>query len=597
MKVLSSPIQRLFPKRIWHQIFVILVFLVVLPLIILGLLLIRHGQQAIKTTVFNNHKEVAVQATAQVSERVAGARQSLRVVASLLSTLSDDPWRQETAIVELSLNNPAFQRIAVVDISGREMAVSELGTPLRERSGEEAFRRALAGESYISEVRMTPEQVPYLTIAEPLTRAGARAGAVIADLNVRGIWDWIDQIQFGEYGLAYIIDSSGRIIAHPDKKLVLRHAQVPSAVILQDILNGRTGNAVVDVPDGQRLLVSYAPIRGLGWGMVISQPERDAYAAARAMRAQSLLIILLGILATVLISYVLARYVGGPINEIIRATERLAKGDFSQRFRVRQRNEIGRLMFAFNRMTAQLRRARDLRKLSVIGESAASLAHELKNSLQMVTTFVKLLPERSHDKKFLQEFADTIPGELDNWNTSLRNMMIFSQREQPFATAPVDVNNLLADIMLLTKLKLRQQDIGVITDLGPQLPYVMGNEEKLKQVFLNLLTNAVESAPAGSTVTLATRRRPADFPGQDGQVEIILGNACPQIDAFDAEKVFEPFYTTKPGGLGLGLSISREIIERHDGDIRARTGPEPGHVSFIIRLPAATAGACTDFRL
>ncbi len=594
MKVLSSPIQRLFPKRIWHQIFFILVFLIVIPLIILGFLLVRTGQQAIKTTVFHNHKEVAVQATAQVAERVAGAQQSLRVAAAMLSTLPDDPWRQETVIVELTLNHPAFERIAAVDTDGVESATSELGMPLRDRSREEAFRRARAGESYISDVRLTVEEIPYLTLAEPVTRAGQPAGAVIADLNVRGIWDNVDQIQFGQRGLAYIIDGQGRIIAHRDKKQVLRHAQVPSPVILQDILNGRTGNATVVDSGGERLLVSYAPIRHLGWGLVISQPERDAYAFAQSMRAHSWGIIVLGILATVFISYVLARHVGRPINDIIAGTERLAKGDFSQRFRVRQRNEIGRLMFSFNRMTAQLRKARDMRKLSVIGEAAASLAHELKNSLQMVTTFVKLLPERSGDKEFLKEFADTIPGELDNWNASLRNMMIFSQREAPFATAPVDINNLLTDIILLTKLKLRQMDIRIQDDLGEDLPRVEGNEEKLKQVFLNLLTNALESASAGSVIRLSTTRGSIQTPGQAPVVEIVLSNQCPFLDRFDAERIFEPFYTTKTGGLGLGLSISREIIERHGGRMFARADATAGQVSFIVRLPLKQAAYRPD---
>lgn len=594
MKVLSSPIQRLFPKRIWHQIFVIQVFVIVLPLIILGLLLIHNGQQAIKTTVFHNHKEVAVQATAQVSERVEGARQSLQVTAAVLSTLPDDPWRQETAVVELSLNNPSFERIAAVGPGGTETATSQLGTALADRSGEEAFRRALAGESYISEVRLTSEYVPYLTLAEPLRRSGVIAGVLMADLNVRGIWDKVDQIQFGEHGLAYLIDGTGQIIAHRDKKLVLRHTQAPSPVILRDIINGRAGNASVTAADGEKLLVSYAPVRNLNWGLVISQPERDAYAFARTMRTQSWMIILLGILATVLISYVLARYVGRPINEIIAGTERLAKGDFSQRFRVRQRNEIGRLMFAFNRMTAQLRKARDVRKLSVVGQAAASLAHELKNSLQMVTTFCKLLPERSGDAEFLKEFADTIPGELDNWNASLRNMMIFSQREAPFATAPLDVNGLLADILLLTKLKLRQMDIHIVNDLAAELPLIDGNEEKLKQVFLNLLTNALECAPAGSQIILRSRYRLAGMPQTQGRIEIAFSNSCPVAADFDGERVFEPFYTTKTGGLGLGLSISREIIERHGGVIRARHDAPDGRVTFLIILPAAAAVSPAD---
>lgn len=586
MKIMSSPIQRLFPKRIWQQIFFILVFVIIIPLVILGLLLIRTSQQAIKTTVFRDHKEVAIHATGQVKEHIEGARQSLLVTASILGRLHADPWRQETAIVELSLMNSAFQRISSVGIDGREIVTSELGTERRERLQEEAFQKGLAGESYTSEVNISENHIPFLTIAEPIRRFGKVESVLIADLNVRSVWDIVDNMQFGETGLAYLIDQRGRIIAHPDKKLVLQNTYIPHSNILKDVLLGQAGNTEGSGKEKERLLISYAPIDQLNWGLVISQPESEAYASLKTMKIQSWMIIFLSILAAVLISLVLTRYVSRPINDIMEGTGRLARGDFSHRFRVRQRNEIGRLLFSFNRMTSQLRKARDVEKLSVIGKAATAVAHELKNSLQLVTTFVKLLPERFEDKKFLKEFSTTIPKELDSWNTSLKNMMTFSHNSSPFLTRPINVNAIVQEITSLTKLKAGQLDIDFKESLENDLPAIEGNEEKLKQVLLNLVTNALEATPNGGKISILTKCLKQKGSGKLNEIEIIVTNTCEDIHKIDSDKIFNPFYTTKTGGLGLGLSISKEIVESHDGHICTDIDKNNKAISFLIRIPA-----------
>ena len=109
MKLCALVSERILPKRIWQQIFLILFFLISIPLIILGFLLLHTGQNAIKTTIFRDHKEVAIHATGEIKEHIKGARGVLSAAASILGALHADPWRQETAIVELSLRNSFFQ--------------------------------------------------------------------------------------------------------------------------------------------------------------------------------------------------------------------------------------------------------------------------------------------------------------------------------------------------------------------------------------------------------------------------------------------------------------------------------------------------------
>lgn len=417
MKLPRLGVRRMLPKRIWQQIFLILFFLVIIPLVILGSLLLRTSQNAIKTTILRDHKEIAIHATGEIREHIKGARGALSVTASILGTLHADPWRQETTISELSLKYPAFQRISSINLNGDEIATSQLGTELRNRSNEEAFQNASLGISYLSEIKVSENHIPFITIAEPIKRLGKFKGVLIADLNVRSVWDIVDGIQIGQSGNAYIIDHRGRIIAHHDKKKVLKNSSLTQMQVIQDVLSGQAGNFDEIDENGEQQLISYAPIETLNWGLIITQLEREAFAFSKEMKTQFLMIIALSILATLLISFILAHYMSRPLRDLIEGTERISRGDYSHFFQIRGKSEIDKLLFSFNRMTHKLRKAQEDEKLTVIGKAATAIAHELKNSLQLIDTFIKLLPERQGDKQFIKEFSDTIPKELDSWNT------------------------------------------------------------------------------------------------------------------------------------------------------------------------------------
>ena len=588
MKIPSLGIRRILPKQIWQQIFFILFFLVIIPLIILGFLLLRTSQNAIKTTILRDYKEVAIHATGEIKEHIKGAREVHSVTASILGTLHADPWRQETTIVELSLNNSAFQRISSLNLKGEEIATSQLGTELRNRSNEKAFQETVSGKPYLSEIEISGNHIPFLTIAQPIKRFGKVEGVLIADLNARSVWDIVDAIQIGQSGKACLIDQQGRIIAHQDKKEILKDANLKQIQAVKAVLLGQTGNFEEIDGNGKRWLTSYAPIEQLNWGLIIRQPESEAFAFSKEMNTQFFVIIVLSILAALLISFILAHLMSRPIQEMIDGTQRISRGDFSQFFQIRGKSEIDKLLFSFNRMTHKLRKAQEDEKLSIIGKASTAIAHELKNSLQLIDTFIKLLPQRQGDKQFIKEFSDTIPKELDSWNTSLKNMMMFS-RDSQFSTGKLDVNEIARKIMLLIKLKARQMDIRLEIDLEVNLPAIMGNEEKLKQVLLNVVTNAFEATPNGGRIVLSTRFS-GNFDSRDpGSVEIEIMNTGEGIESSEVNKIFEPFYTTKSGGLGLGLSISKEIIGLHKGNIKV-VSIKRKTTSVIIQIPAINTG-------
>lgn len=577
-------LKKIFPNRIWQQIFLLLVFLAVIPLVILGTLLIRTSQNSIKSTILRDYKQVVTNAAGKVKEEVEGARHAMHITASILGTLHADAWRQETAIVELSLRYPVFRRIASVNLKGVEIATSELGTSLKSRISEEAFQQAKSGKSYISDVSIAEDHVPVVTIALPIKQLDHVKNVLIAEISLRGVWDIIDSLQFGKTGKAFLVDQKARIIAHPNKKLILKGVLPKHANNIKSVLSGYTESIETTGGNGKpSCLIASAPVGSLHWGLILEQSVSEAYASSRIMKMQSWIIIVISIAAAMFISFILAKFMSRPMKKLIEGTNRLVQGNFNHSFRIQRRDEVGRLLFSFNQMARKLQKARSTEKLSILGKAATTIAHELKNSLSLVHTFVQLLPKRYKDKKFINEFSKTIPRELDSWNRMLKNMMDFS-RLQKLSMEHLDINILLKDILSLAKFRVSQKKIHFNVNLQNNLPKILGNADKLKQVFLNLITNSIEATPKGGTITIEASLIDFSRSCPSTYVEIKISNSGKKILISDLNRIFEPFYTTKDQGLGLGLSISKEIVAQHGGRIEA-TSEENDKTSFSVQLP------------
>ena len=587
MKISNSIYKRILPDRIWQQIFIILVVFVVVPLIVLGFFLIRTSQNALKTTVLRDYEQIAVNATGKVEEKIESARQALHVTASILGTLNLDKWRQETTIVELSLRYPIFARIASVDLDGFEIVTSELGTSLKKRTDEEGFQRSKSGVSYISNVKIAQDKLPFLTMAVPVWQLDRIKGVLIAEVSLRGIWDIVDNIQFGKTGKAFLVDQEGRIIAHPDKKLILKGVKPKYEEVVQNVISGSTGSLEVKDVNADTYFVAYSPIKALRWGIVLDQSEKEAFAFSKIMRMHSWILIILSVFVAMIVSFFLSKFMSRPMKELIDRANRLAQGDFDHSFRIRRRDEIGKLLFSFNQMAKRLQKAQKEEKLSMVGKAATSIAHELKNSLVLVKTFIQMLPKRHKDEKFIEEFSKMIPRELDSWNRMLKNMMDFSSLEK-ITMEYLDVNIILQDILDLAKFRVSQKNIHFNVSIQSDLPMIFGNADKLKQVILNLINNSIDATESGDTIVIDVHLVNNALAWTPEYIEIKVANSGQGVFSEDLRRIFEPFYTTKSDGLGLGLSICKEIVKQHGGRIEVIC-EENKQISFAVQLSAKRA--------
>ena len=246
-------------------------------------------------------------------------------------------------------------------------------------------------------------------------------------------------------------------------------------------------------------------------------------------------------------------------------------------------------------------------KLTALGQLAAGVAHEINNPLCIVLGNVQLLSKEAGQSGY-KGTLDIIENEIDRCARIVSDLLEFSRHVEP-EFREVDINGLLDGTLSLISHQLLIQDIHLIKEYGHNFPHVIGDGNRLKQVFMNIIVNACQAMEGGGTLTISTCRgliyqtrtngrhkcRPYNFEilkhrfsriGKRGFIEVRISDTGCGIKEEDMQHLFEPFWTTrKPDkGTGLGLSLSYGIIRQHKGDIKTESKIGEG-TTFTIRLP------------
>jgi PAS domain S-box-containing protein len=233
-------------------------------------------------------------------------------------------------------------------------------------------------------------------------------------------------------------------------------------------------------------------------------------------------------------------------------------------------------------------------RVSSMGEMASAIAHEINQPLTAIVNYayacIRLLRGGRATGEEALEVMQRVAAEAERAGEVVRKMRSFVRGEEGQVTA-VDANFLVAEVLQLAAPEARQSGVELVPALAPGLPEALADSIQIQQVLLNLVRNAVEAIVAGDcaerTVRIETARGGAGF------VEIRVSDSGPGLAPEALEKVFEPFYTTKADGIGIGLALSRSIVDAHGGRLWASAGPGRGAI-FHLSLPIAAELEQTD---
>ncbi len=228
-------------------------------------------------------------------------------------------------------------------------------------------------------------------------------------------------------------------------------------------------------------------------------------------------------------------------------------------------------------------------KMATVGTLAAGVAHEINNPLTAISGFAEGLKRRigriekkiePDDRDDFKEYIDTIIKECCRCRDIVQTLLTFS-RPVSSSRTPVDINQCVTDTLFILKHLFKERhDLTVETMLVDNLPMIMGDESQLKQVIINLLTNAVDATAEGGAIVVHTRIK------EGRGVQLIVQDSGDGIPPEVIDKLFEPFFTTKPvgKGIGIGLSTCYTIVNSHEGEITVESTEGEG-TSFVVTLP------------
>ena len=298
------------------------------------------------------------------------------------------------------------------------------------------------------------------------------------------------------------------------------------------------------------------------------------------------------------------RMVDRRVTRLAGAMARVEAGDFGVRANPGGRDELGGLAKSFNAMVERLRAARDeieayhrqrlahTERLASLGELAASVAHEIKNPLAGIAGAIRILAEDMPASDSRKEIMGEILAQIRRLDGTVRDLLTFARPGGP-ELGPCALHQVLDRVLLVLAEDPAASNVRIVREYQSDLPPVSADGKLLEQVFFNLLLNAVQAMGGHGTITLRTALGEASATWADGaqlgpHIEVRVIDTGPGIPAHLLREIFTPFFTTKPRGIGLGLAITRRIVEDHGGRIGGENLPGQGAM-FRICLPLETS--------
>ncbi len=291
----------------------------------------------------------------------------------------------------------------------------------------------------------------------------------------------------------------------------------------------------------------------------------------------------------------LSRRFTRPVTQLAQAAQRVTKGDLDFQVDASHRNEVGMLSQTFNEMIGGLRRSRDLEeklqraeRSAVVGRLASGIAHEIRNPLNFMNLSIDHLrsrfiepPKSNNEAEIIRTEAANILGlikdEIGRLNRLVSDFLSYG-RPARFTLRDLDARNLINEVEGLVHTQAEQQGVKVNSFVAENCdPHFQADAEQIKTCFSNLVINAVQAMPEGGTLNI-------NISSDETDIQFEFRDTGCGIEADPIEQIFEPYYSTKETGIGLGLPLTKKLIEDHGGTMTVESEKDKG-TTFVVTLP------------
>jgi len=571
--------------RLSNRLLFNLIMLFVVPLILVVFFMRSVTHDSITEIVKNQNNLTARRAANEIKLFFKIPTELLKILLDTEELKGMNPQSQKIILDRtLTRFRPVFHRIFTIDTTGLEISTSESRQTNTHYINENFFLSAVRSDtSYFSSVIFNNMQDPVVISSHSIKRANHTVGVLAGEINLAGIWDLVDEITIGDKGKVFVVDGSGKLIAHSDKDEVINKFHVIDASTIKDIKYVSEISKVFTSPEGVSLLGTFVYLEEYDWIIAIQQPVDEAFEVTSTILYEVLAFVVLVILVTIILAALLEKRITEPIKSLIKGVKRYAEGDLGFRIHIERYEEIALLAEEFNSMAQSLlenqRKLRGVERLAAMSKFATLVSHEIRNPLNSMNINMQILkreienPVGDLEKK--HKYFNIISSEINRMENLINNFLMIA-RPPRFDFVLNDTHGILEEVILLHGENSRQQNVSIKKEFYTGKAIANVDRDQMKQVFHNIIINALQAMPGGGEIIIQTQLKNMDT-SLDQNVQFIrirfldtgVGIAEDKID-----NIFEVYYTMKKTGTGLGLAIARQIVEGHFGaiDVKSKLG-------------------------
>ena len=614
----------------------------------LGYLSVWLGRQEVESEVGKRNREVASLVSGQVQTYLAGIVSDLKFASSYFSAPDTGPEPNSIYVFRLLKKNSdqTYQTLAYIDRNGVRRAFfagslndmdqapttdSNLDQSSVDMSKDPAYLTTKAGKIYYSPITFSADKITALmVVAVPVVDSkDTFLGSLIIEANLSHLLDILQTVRTDQTTEAKLVDGNGIVFACSMTSMI--GSQIPASQLGD--LQAKSQSMSEYSENGEVYLAGYAPVAGqAGWGVIVSQAASEALSGITRLAVIALCVVIAAIIVLSFIAVFLSKNITRPVRELATAANRITTtGNLDEQIPITSQDEVGELTASFNGMIMALRKTRmalehwnrelerkvDARtqELTRSNEKLEQINDQLERANLHKTQF---LANMSHELRtplnaiigFSEVLQDQLFGELNERQVRYVNNISSSGRH---------LLNLVNDVLDLSKVEAGKMELHweelavpqciseVITQLGtlaakkelalqsevePGLDTIVADRSRFRQILYNLVSNAIKFTPQNGRVEIRGRIDCTDLANRMAVFEV--ADTGIGINEDDLEKIFDSFqqvdssYSRQYQGTGLGLALTRKLVEMHGGKIVVTSEPGVGSTfSFTIPLVGA----------